>query len=115
MVTTQEFTFPSSDGVHLVGATWWKGESERPRAIVQLVHGISEYIGRYDDFARFLAECGYWVVGHDHLGHGRTATDPSEYALWMASSRSEALALRSYRDISRSASSVASIRSIMPW
>ena len=83
MVTTQEFTFPSSDGVHLVGATWWKGETERPRAIVQLVHGISEYIGRYDDFARFLAECGYWVVGHDHLGHGRTATDPSEYG-WFA-------------------------------
>ena len=83
MVTTQEFTFPSSDGAHLVGATWWKGESERPRAIVQLVHGISEYIGRYDDFARFLAECGSWVVGHDHLGHGRTAADPSEYG-WFA-------------------------------
>ena len=47
MVTTQEFIFPSSDGVHLVGATWWRDESERPRAVVQLVHGISEYIGRY--------------------------------------------------------------------
>ena len=83
MVMTQEFTFPSSDGVHLVGATWWKGETAQPRGIVQLVHGISEYIGRYDSFARFLAECGYWVVGHDHLGHGRTAADPSEYG-WFA-------------------------------
>ena len=62
MVTTQEFTFPSSDGVHLVGATWWRGETEQPRAVVQLVHGISEYIGRYDAFARFLAEHGYWGV-----------------------------------------------------
>ena len=83
MVTTQEFTFPSSDGVHLVGATWWRDEAERPRAVVQLVHGISEYIGRYDDFARFLVEQGFWVVGHDHLGHGRTAADPSEFG-WFA-------------------------------
>lgn len=78
MVTTQEFTFPSSDGVHSVSALWWRPEG-RPRGVVQLVHGISEYIGRYAPFARFLAEQGFAVVGHDHLGHGRTAKDPSEY------------------------------------
>ena len=82
MVTVQEFTFPSSDGVHQAAARWWRGEEE-PRGVVQLVHGISEYIGRYDGFARFLAEHGFWVVGHDHLGHGKTALDPSEYG-WFA-------------------------------
>ena len=40
------------------------------------IHGISEHIGRYDSFARFLAEHGFAVVGHDHLGHGRTARNP---------------------------------------
>lgn len=82
MVIKQEFTFPSSDGVHTVAAAWWRPEGP-PRGVVQLVHGISEHIGRYDSFARFLAEHGFAVVGHDHLGHGRTARNPSEFG-WFA-------------------------------
>ena len=78
MVMKQEFTFPSSDGIHSVAAVWWRPQGE-PRAVVQLVHGISEHMGRYDPFARFLAEHGFAVVGHAHLGHGRTAKDSSEY------------------------------------
>ena len=82
MVIKQEFTFPSSDGVHTVAAAWWRPEGP-PRGVVQLVHGISEHIGRYDSFARFLAEHGFAVVGHDHLGHGRPARNPSEFG-WFA-------------------------------
>ena len=82
MVRVQEFSFPSSDGCHTVSAVWWKPEGV-PRGVVQLVHGISEHMGRYDGFARFLAEYGFAVVGHDHLGHGKTAADPSEYG-WFA-------------------------------
>ena len=78
MVTTQEFHFPSSDGVHSIAARRWLPEGP-PRGVVQLVHGISEHMGRYDTFARFLAGHGFAVAGHDHLGHGRTARDPSEY------------------------------------
>ena len=78
MGSSQVFTFSSSDGVHQVSAVRWLPEG-RPRAVVQLVHGISEHMGRYDGFARFLTEHGFVVVGHDHLGHGRTAADPSEY------------------------------------
>ena len=82
MVSVQEFSFPSSDGIHQVGAVWWRPQ-DTPRGVVQLVHGISEHMGRYDGFARFLAEHGFAVVGHDHLGHGKTAADPSEYG-WFA-------------------------------
>src|SRR5699024_3215243 len=32
---------------------------------------------------RFLAQQGFAVVGHDHLGHGGTAKDASEYG-WFA-------------------------------
>ena len=78
MVSREVFTFSSSDGVHQVSARWWRPEGT-PRAVVQLVHGISEHMGRYDAFACFLAEHGFAVVGHDHLGHGKTALDPSEY------------------------------------
>ena len=78
MVSSQVFTFSSSDGAHTVSAVRWLPEGQ-PRGVVQLVHGISEHMERYDGFARFLARHGFAVAGHDHLGHGRTAADPSEY------------------------------------
>lgn len=78
MVNRREFTVPSSDGVHQVHAVLW-APGEGPKAVVQLVHGICEYALRYDPFARFLAENGFAVVGHDHLGHGLTAKGSEEY------------------------------------
>ncbi len=73
-----DFSFPSSDGVHTVQAVQWLPEHP-PRGVVQLVHGISEHMGRYAPFARFLTDHGFAVCGHDHLGHGRTARGPEEY------------------------------------
>lgn len=75
----REFTFPSSDGLHQIHAMEWLPAGRAPKAVVQLIHGIAEYIARYDHFARFLTEHGYAVVGHDHLGHGKTAAGPEEY------------------------------------
>lgn len=46
---------------------------ERPRAAIQLVHGMAEYMERYDRLARALNAAGFAVVGHDHLGHGPAA------------------------------------------
>ena len=74
MANLREFTYPSSDGIHQVHAAEWTPENGGPRAVLQLVHGISEYILRYDGFARFLADHGFVVVGNDHLGHGGTAS-----------------------------------------
>lgn len=79
MANTREFTFPSQDGLHQIHAAEWLPGQGAPRAVVQLVHGISEYILRYDEFARYLADHGFAVVGHDHLGHGGTARDRREY------------------------------------
>lgn len=78
MAHRQEFTVPSSDGVHAVHAVLWLPEGQ-PKAVVQLVHGICEYALRYDPFASFLTTHGLAVVGHDHLGHGLTAKGPEEY------------------------------------
>lgn len=74
MVKTTSFRYPSSDGIHQVYAARWAPEGQ-PRAVVQIVHGISEYVERYDRFARFLAGEGFLVCGEDHLGHGKTAQD----------------------------------------
>ncbi len=42
-------------------------------AVIQIVHGMCEHIGRYEEFAHHMAKFGIAVCGHDCLGHGRTA------------------------------------------
>jgi len=44
----------------------------KPRAIVQIAHGIAENIERYEEFMKFLADNGILAVGNDHLGHGKS-------------------------------------------
>lgn len=51
----------------------------KPKAVLQIVHGMVEHIERYDEFARFANNAGYLVVGHDHVGHGETVKDPENY------------------------------------
>ncbi len=48
---------------------------EKPKAIVQIIHGMTEHGLRYDKFARMLNGHGYLVVADDHRGHGRTDPD----------------------------------------
>ena len=50
----------------------WKDDSKNPIGVIQLTHGWAEYIERYDEMARYLANEGYIVCGQDHLGHGKT-------------------------------------------
>ena len=69
-----EFTFLSADGVTQLHAVQWLPESG-VRAVLQLVHGVAEYIMRYEPFAAFLTEHGFAVVGHDHLGHGLSVAE----------------------------------------
>lgn len=64
-----EFYYPSSDGMTQIHAIRWEPEG-KPKAIVQIIHGMVEFIDRYDEFARFLVEHDYLVCGEDHLGHG---------------------------------------------
>ncbi len=68
-MTKKDFYYPSSDGKTQIHAIRWEPEGE-PKAILQIIHGMIEFIDRYSDFASYLAENGYLVVGEDHLGHG---------------------------------------------
>ncbi len=70
MIDRQEFCFGSRDGEHSLHAVKWIPETEKPVCILQVVHGMTEHIGRYEDFAQFMAKKGILVVGDDHLGHG---------------------------------------------
>ena len=79
MIDRIEFTFPSSDGLTQIRALKWVPDKEVVlKGILQLVHGMQEFIDRYDDFARFMAEHGYVVYGHDLLGHGASILNGDE-------------------------------------
>lgn len=43
-----------------------------PRAVVQLLHGVGEHVGRYTALIGALTAAGYTVYADDHRGHGRT-------------------------------------------
>ena len=70
----ENFTMPSSRGDEELNCYRWMPEGE-PRASLQIVHGMTEHILRYEDFATFLNSNGFAVYGHDHLGHGGTSEE----------------------------------------
>ncbi len=66
-----------SDGETVVCHVWIP-ESEATAAIL-ISHGMGEYAGRYERFARAATERGYAVFAPDHRGHGETAGSPDRF------------------------------------
>lgn len=81
MMQKTEFYFPSSDGIHDIHAIVWKPEGE-VRALVQISHGMTEYVGRYEEVAEYLTARGFLVFGNDHLGHGQSVLDEAEWGFF---------------------------------
>ena len=52
----------------------WMPEGQ-PKAVLQIIHGIAEFVERYDEFANYLTSLGYVVVAEDHMGHGQSIGD----------------------------------------
>ena len=77
-ITIIEKTVRSSDKEHDLKGYVYMPEGE-PKGIFQVVHGMIEHIGRYDRFMTYMAEQGYITFGYDHLGHGASVKDESEY------------------------------------
>lgn len=65
--------FPSSDTVHTVSASVYTMPGVPVHAVLQLSHGMCEYVRRYEPMARYYAAHGIALAGNDHLGHGDTA------------------------------------------
>ncbi len=82
MVEKREFTYDSGDGKTKIHAISWSPEDKPILGVLQIIHGMVEYIDRYDEFARFLADRGMVVVGNDHLGHGKTAASQEDYGFF---------------------------------
>ena len=67
----EEFYFDSRDGQTRIHAVRWIPDC-KPRCVLQIVHGMAEYVERYEHLAVFLAKEGILVTGEDHLGHGKS-------------------------------------------
>ena len=78
MVKKEEFTFDSRDGKSKIHAVRWVPE-QRVVCIVQIIHGMAEYIERYEELAQYLGEKGILVTGDDHLGHGKSVAKDGTY------------------------------------
>ena len=87
----EDFQFLSADKKTTIHGMKWLPDRECTKAVLQITHGMQEYIGRYTEFAQFLAGKGIAAVGHDHLGHGDSVASPSEYGYFTDSRPSDTL------------------------
>lgn len=71
----------STDSKNNLNVIIWETEKE-PIGVLQIVHGMAEYIDRYDNFAKYMTEHGFNVIGHDHLGHGNSVSDERDYGFF---------------------------------
>lgn len=71
----------STDSKNNLNVIIWETEKE-PIGVLQIVHGMAEYIDRYDNFAKYMTEQGFNVIGHDHLGHGYSVSDERDYGFF---------------------------------
>lgn len=88
-MVTSNFTFLSNDGKTAVHAVKWTPDSGEYSAILQITHGMVEFIERYIPFAEFLTTKGYMVVGHDHIGHGQSVASQEDWGYFCESNPSD--------------------------
>ena len=77
--TLSEITFPSSDGKNGIYAEIYTPSEKEPKGIVQLAHGMIDYVGRYKNLITALSAEGYIFAGHHHLGHGKSVKSPEDF------------------------------------
>ena len=71
-----DITFLSSNKKTNIHAIICQPKNGQFTRIIQIIHGMCEYIERYLPFIEYLATKGFIVVGHDHLGHGQSIKSP---------------------------------------
>ncbi len=90
--------FLSADGVSKIHVVTWTPDQGEPVAVLQLIHGMVEYIERYEPFARYLTDQGFAVVGHDHIGHGSSVSDSSQWGVMQGRHPSDVMVEDIYRN-----------------
>ena len=79
LMIKEEFYFDSRDGENRIHAVRYTPDDGNVRGIVQIVHGMAEYVERYENLAEFLTKRGILVTGEDHLGHGKSVSEGGSF------------------------------------
>ena len=87
----EKFTFLSADGKTQIHAVKWMPDDGKYEAILQITHGMIEYIDRYRAFAEFLCANQFMVTGHDHLGHGDSVNSKEDWGYFAEENPSDIL------------------------
>lgn len=69
-MTTFDFDWQTQDHLKLQGKAWLP--SELPKAMICLVHGFAEHLGRYEHVGAHMTAQGYGLIGFDLRGHGKS-------------------------------------------
>lgn len=86
----REFRYLSKDGVTEIHGVEWIPEG-KVLGVLQICHGMKEYINRYQEFARYCSSRGFYVVGHDHLGHGLSISKEENHGFFHETDGNEIL------------------------
>ncbi len=71
MSTLENLEWKTNEGEKIFSQKWLT--DGHAKAVVVLVHGLGEHIGRYDHVAKFLNQNQISVYGFDHRGHGKSS------------------------------------------
>ncbi len=67
---TFDWEWKSFDGLTMFARGW--APEKDPKAVICLVHGLGEHIGRYAHVGAAFASAGYALLGFDLRGHGKS-------------------------------------------
>jgi alpha-beta hydrolase superfamily lysophospholipase len=79
---TFEANLKSKDGIDLF-VRGWEPEN-KPKAVVALIHGHGEHVGRYEHVAKAMTDAGYVFAGFDLRGHGKSSGIRGHFPSWEA-------------------------------
>lgn len=63
-------TFKNARGIDIYYQGW--APEGDVKAVLFLVHGLGEYVGRYTNLVNYFVPRGYAIYGVDHVGHGKS-------------------------------------------
>lgn len=89
------FYYGSADLKSRIHGVKYEPEDGCVKAIVQVIHGMAEYVERYEAFGAFLNAQGILFAGEDHLGHGKTAA-PDGYGYFCEKDQVDTVVADSY-------------------
>lgn len=65
-----DFYWRTSEQLKISGRVWTP--IEQPKYVIAVIHGMGEHIGRYRNMAQYWTSKNAAVIGHDHIGHGKS-------------------------------------------